>query len=290
MKNLLNSFNVFCARRRWLKRIVRSFLSDIAYFDLLDDSMRVFFNPKDLTGPSFHLAYDLDRGFQNYEEVDKEEIVKCLPSNGIFVDVGANIGLFSLYVIKKCPNVQIYSFEPNSKVRKCLEKTKVYNKFNNLKIYSNAIGKNESNGKLFKSNNNDGGHSLNRNYEQIIVNEYEEVKIKPLDKLIILDGDKKVNVIKIDVEGAEKDVLEGAIELIKSDRPMMLIEILNRDLIDHKGIYKTLAMNFSEDITVRSPGSHEKRSLKQISDLADTNLSSGTEYNNYIFEFNSLNN
>jgi len=285
MGNLVNSINVFCARRRWLKRSLNTWLNDTAYFDLKDDGMRIFFNPKDLTGPSFHLAYDLDQGFQNYEEIDKEEIVKNLPKDGIFIDVGANIGLFSLYVSKKCPQVQIFSFEPNSQVRKCLENTKRYNKLENLIIHSNAVGKTETNGKLFKSSHNDGGHSLNQDYEQINGGDFEEVKVLPLSKSKTLDITKKVDVIKIDVEGAEKEVLEGALDLIKTDKPMLLIEILNRDLINHKGIYNTLETHFSNDVTVRSPGQSEKHLFQEISKIAEENLESGTEYNNYIFEF-----
>jgi FkbM family methyltransferase len=285
MINIGNSFNVFCARRRWLKRSLRSFLNDTAYFKLRENGMRIYFNPKDLIGPSFHLAYDLDKGFKNYEEIDKEEIVDHLPEHGIFVDVGANIGLFSLYVLTKRKDVDVYSFEPNSKVRACLESTKEFNQLDHLTIFSHAIGAVDSVGKLFKSDHNDGGHSLNKEYEQINGGEFEDVLVKPLSRELFLTDDKKVDVIKIDVEGAEKEVLEGALELIKTDKPMLLIEILNRDLINHKGVYQVLSDHFSDQITVRSPGHKTRLAFSTIKELATHNLSLGTEYNNYIFEF-----
>jgi FkbM family methyltransferase len=283
MSSLKNQLNVFCARRRWLKKMFTPLLSETAFFNLKENNLRVYFIPKDMRGPSFHLAYDLDRGFQNYEEIDKDEIVDSLPEEGVFVDVGANIGLFSLYVSNKKPNVQIYSFEPNSLTRKCLESTKEFNHLNNLTIYSHAVEKIVESGKLYKSDHNDGGHSLNPDYEQVNNQEFEPVEIKPLDNKMF--SNKKVNVIKIDVEGAEKEVLEGALDLIKNDKPMLIIEILNRDLIDKKGVYSVLSENFSDHITVRSPGDSHKNNFDSLSDMAIHNLSKGTEYNNYIFEF-----
>ncbi len=246
--------------------------------------MRLFFNPKDLTGPSFHFIYDLNKGFQNYEELDKDEIIKQLPENGVFVDIGANIGLFSLYVSRKLPKVQVFSFEPNSKVRHCLEQTKKYNQLENLTIFSHAIGKKKSTGKLFKSIHNDGGHSLNPDYEQIDGDEFENVTIRPLSRELF-STHKKINVIKIDVEGAEQAVLEGAIDIIKKDRPMLLIEIFNQDLLNKEGVYQILAEHFFDQVTIRSAKTTQKYKLSQVYELAQSNLKAGTQYNNYIFEF-----
>jgi FkbM family methyltransferase len=285
MFGLKNYLNVFCARRRWLKRIVNPLLSSKAYLQLSNHGVRIYFNPRDLIGPSFHLAYDLEKGFQNYEEIDKEEIIKALPEEGVFIDVGANIGLFSLYILKKCPKVKVIAFEPNSQVRQCLEHTK---KFNNLNIYPYAIAKENKKGILYRSTHNDGGHSINKEYEQVTQGEFENIEIRALSREFLASEKEKVDVIKIDVEGAEREVLEGALELIKQDRPMLIIEIKNRELVNNQGLYIFLAKELKDEIIVRIPGSPDEYNFNQISALAENNLNLGTEYNNYIFEFKKI--
>ena len=125
---MFNFINVFCSRRRWLKRIFMPLLDDSAVIKLNDFNLDICFNPKDLTGPSFHLAYDLDKGFKNYEEIDKKEILNNLPSSGVFVDIGANIGLFSLFIAKQRADITSYAFEPEPLNFKNLEKSKILNK------------------------------------------------------------------------------------------------------------------------------------------------------------------
>lgn len=62
---------------------------------------------------------------------------------------------------------------------------------------------------------------------------YEEggIRCQPLDKL---DINKKIDFIKIDVEGFEKEVLLGGVELIKRDKPQIYIEIFeeNKNAVD----------------------------------------------------------
>jgi len=283
---LLNIINVICSRKRWTKRIMYNFLSNSANVFLKKYDLQVFYNPKDMTGPSFHLAFDLDKGFQNYEENEKLEIINHLPVNGVLVDIGANIGMFSLFISKKRPDITCYAFEPEPLNFTNLNQSKKANNLTKLNVFQLAIGKEECTLNLYKSNKNDGGHSLTRDSEQTdsSMPSFTPVQVMPLTKTLP-PSLPSLDVIKIDVEGGEIEVIEGALDVIRKYRPMLVMETSNQHIANQTGIFSIFQKEFGNQIFSRVPGNPTKIPLSQLPEIAKKKLHEGAEDSNYIFDF-----
>jgi FkbM family methyltransferase len=128
-----------------------------------------------------------------------------------FVDVGANIGGYAIRAAKYC---KVYAIEPLPRNYKIL---KINEKLNNVKINSFNIAAGNKNGKvkLYYKIGDWGKPSIKREF-----NEFIEVEMKPLDEII---NEESIDLIKIDVEGVEDLVLEGARNLLNRTK-MIIIE------------------------------------------------------------------
>ncbi len=138
---------------------------------------------------------------------------------GQLIDVGASFGDFTFQALEIFPSLKVIAFEPIDKVFKSNKKRFKNNK--NVEIYNLALG------------NQDGEVSFNENdysysssileLSDIHVNEFKytskstftNVPIKKLDCVINADKMLKPLLIKIDVQGFEKEVLLGGTEILK---------------------------------------------------------------------------
>jgi len=155
-----------------------------------------------------------------------------LKNDSVVIDVGSNIGLFSLFASRICPNGQIYSFEPNSKNFSMFQRNILKNQINNIKVFPYALGNEGGTRKLFKLKEGldsvDGGATLEDssfNYQNPLydtdVKNSESVKLITLDEFVEQEKLTKVGFIKIDTEGYEKQVINGAKQTIKRFSPVI---------------------------------------------------------------------
>ena len=139
------------------------------------------------------------------------------------IDVGANFGFHSLEFADLVDTGNVYSFEPQKLVYYQLCGNILLNGFNNITAFNIALSDEFSLAKIenpdyySESKINIGDSHLNA----FINNGYNEVDVKPLDSYNF----ENVAVIKIDVQGHEPKVLDGAIETIKKNRPVLFIEV-----------------------------------------------------------------
>lgn len=136
--------------------------------------------------------------------------------NLVIFDVGANVGNYSLYIKKINPNTDIYAFEPHPKTFQKLEKTASQNNFNAFNV---GCGESEGNLTIYDYAQNDGSSHASL-YKGVMEDIYQkesiatEVKIIPLDpfieKLIVENKISQIDLLKIDTEGHELAVLQGA--------------------------------------------------------------------------------
>lgn len=156
--------------------------------------------------------------------------LRWLKENGIVrknmnvLDIGANIGNHTVYFAKECDVNYVYSFEPVLETYKMLCKNCELNGLENVSLHNFALGKEKASVKIKSFNKeNCGGTAL----------QYGSggMKCYALDDLKI---DKKIDFIKIDVEGFENEVLLGGSDLIKKNRPVIFVEIFeeNRMKVD----------------------------------------------------------
>lgn len=144
---------------------------------------------------------------------------------GIYVDVGANIGNHSIYFAKYLAEFVI-SIEPSEKLRAQLAKNMANNDLPNNLIIGAAIGKERAMGRLMIPE----GHANNFGMGTISAtgNQGEPVEIYPLgDALKEYSAQipqKRITLIKIDVEGMGPEVLEGCQSVLAEHFPQIVIE------------------------------------------------------------------
>ena len=150
------------------------------------------------------------------------EIVRNI-DEPVFIDVGANIGQHSLFMSRFCS--QVHSFEPYEPVRKLLEEKITINNIDNVTIHGFGLGSENDELTFYapKSDNTGTGSFLSSHTPDNNV---------PIGKLTVINGDEyiaelnppKIDLIKIDVEGFEKDVLIGLEQSLRRYRPVILME------------------------------------------------------------------
>ena len=155
-------------------------------------------------------------------------IVKNLLSGvQIFIDVGANTGLYCFVAAKHGkPGIKIYAYEPQVDCVKSLNETIKINDWEGvIDVFGMALSNSRGEKKLFLSGT---GTTLNNDFNDNADLPIIMTKVDTLDNQILDRSIKKVGFIKIDVEGCEQAVLDGAENTIKRDRPILFIEIADR--------------------------------------------------------------
>lgn len=152
---------------------------------------------------------DLADVFHFLERIDSKVF------DGVALDIGANIGNHSIRFSKDFESV--YSFEPNPSTFKLLE----FNTFPLSNVNCFNLGLSDIEGELILSEDltNLGGSSavIAHNYGSQI-----KIEVKKLDD--VLKGIKNIRLIKVDVEGMELNVFQGAFKTISENKPFIIFE------------------------------------------------------------------
>jgi FkbM family methyltransferase len=154
----------------------------------------------------------------SYEPHVADAIVKHLKSGDVFLDLGANIGYFTLLaasIVKD--NGKVISFEPNQYNRQLLYASIVENQFKNITVYPFAVSDSQQILRLMTSGSN--GWVVELSEESV---NYQLVQSVVLDEL--LQAEKQINVIKMDIEGHEPIALRGMERIINKHRPIIFTE------------------------------------------------------------------
>lgn len=151
-------------------------------------------------------------------------------TNKIIYDIGSNIGMHTLFFAKSVqPNGNVFSFEPNPYVYKQLLRNIEVNNFSNIQTFKLAVGNSEYRNQLIFNPTHQETGSLNSKIQtDLIANsviERVEVEVISLDYFIQKNFMPLPELIKIDVEGFEFDVLMGMINILKNNKPDLIIEI-----------------------------------------------------------------
>jgi FkbM family methyltransferase len=149
-----------------------------------------------------------------------------LRTEGAFVDVGANTGLYSVLAGTVAPSRDITAFEPHPEIAVSLmNNLRVNDMQGRVTVHQVALSDSSGVLDLYMP---DQGHglietsaSLEKNFQQAASS--IQVPVKRLDDIGL---DALVAVIKVDIEGHEHAFLRGALELIRRDRPFIFIEVL----------------------------------------------------------------
>ena len=139
---------------------------------------------------------------------------------GVFLDIGANVGKYSIMLGKRMGvDGRVLAFEPEPNNIKSLKKNIELNRVNNIDIIEKACSNSKGEIDFYLSSNNTGGHSITAKTNNKIT-----VQADTLDNILKERGVSRVDMVKIDVEGAEYLVLRGASIMLRKFRPKIIFE------------------------------------------------------------------
>jgi len=143
-------------------------------------------------------------------------LFSLLQRRGAFLDIGAHIGYYSLYML---PNVTaVYAFEPDPRVRVSLEKNLAGKP--NAEVLPLAVSSTPGKARFTLEGNTDVSH-LSRD-QDASANQIE-VDVTTLDAFAT-SRNLTVEAIKIDAEGFDTEILQGALTLLAQQRPIVVTE------------------------------------------------------------------
>ena len=138
----------------------------------------------------------------------------------VFIDIGANVGFYSMLAAQRVGNKgKVFCFEPNSENCRLIMLSIYKNQFENVLVYPFALG-NKTGHALFSSHIGSNGGLISDTQDSLL---NANCVITPMIKLEDIVSEQ-VDLIKIDVEGAEGLVIEGAMKLIERYRPIVTSE------------------------------------------------------------------
>jgi FkbM family methyltransferase len=206
----------------------------------------------------------------------ENEILESLGKDCLYIDIGANLGMRSLIALSNAQ--QTLMFEPNNDVSDINENRCKLNNFTNYKIIRKGISNN--NGQVtFNIDSSSYKSSINDNIET------EFIKSEIIET-ISLDSYVKENsiiskdiLIKVDIEGHETEMISGAIDVIKSLSPTLIIEINDKSK-NFNVIFETL-VNFNYECFALYSDRWSGKLLNKIDSVED--IKSINEVTDFLF-------
>ena len=238
-----------------------------------------FILKKTLFSEVYLLKKRLKRAINKNYENELEIIEKFSDNTKDAVDIGVYRGVYSYQLSKFFKHV--YSFEPNTLIFDYLNRnlTKI---ISNITLFNLALSNVNGNAELkiplrnkslFRDNNEEifqlGAASIHpeNNFRKFKI---IAVKKKKLDEIL---NKKKITFIKIDVEGHEKEVIEGSRKIIEKFKPTLLVEIEER----HTRVKVAETLEYINNLGYKSYY-YYKGKINLTS-----KLNNFKKYNNYIF-------
>lgn len=198
-------------------------LDDILIFTTRRMGIKLAFRGLDRRGVPFDLI-----NFGEYEKEDEPVLFSLVKRSKVILDVGANLGWYSILFSKLNPQSLIYSFEPIQETYDYLVTNLTLNSCSNVKHYQIGLKDKKGvadyyyfpEGSVLASEKN----VIECNKAKIL-----SCNVEKLDGFAHSVGIKhSIDLIKCDVEGAEKLVVEGGLDSIKKGTPALFIELFER--------------------------------------------------------------
>jgi len=192
--------------------------------------------------PSVIDAYSIYlTGCLNAEEATTFLLQRMLKPGDVFLDIGANMGFYTFWVAKICgQSGHVYAFEPQGNLAKYLERSIVLNNYGTrVTVVCAAVSSDHiSQATLYHAANRDGTGGLPSLFAHkwLDAETGMDVPTVSIDGYRQENGIKRVNGIKIDVEGAEMLVLRGMQHTLEEAPPELIVLEVNPDTISFRNI------------------------------------------------------
>jgi FkbM family methyltransferase len=223
--NKLKSYlvEVYSPVRPFMEKVHLHAVAESSFSTVIDKINKLEYklskNEMEIENGDWSGSFDIDNKYeftrisrQGREKEIINRLLNELESGDVLWDVGANVGLYSILCGAKLENGKVIAFDPHPENADKLNKNASLNDIRDFTVKSLALGnKNETMKlQLEDSKSGAGGGTLvpDRRKSDDLSTENIEVKVRSGDELV-KKGLEEPNFIKIDVEGAELEVLEG---------------------------------------------------------------------------------
>ncbi len=163
--------------------------------------------------------------YEKQELLLLKDLIKKKEYGPVFIDVGANVGEYSLLLSQYCK--EVHAFEPYDVIAgKCKEEIAL-NNINNITLHQLGLGNENKELDFYapnKESHNTGTGSFLSIHESSNNRLYGKIKVVSADDYVEKLRLSRIDMIKIDVEGFEKYVLQGLSKTIKKYRPIIFME------------------------------------------------------------------
>lgn len=185
--------------------------------DNLDGDARFFIDPSRNMGASIYWT-----GYHELHEL--LFLARHLKSNMVFIDAGANIGLFTVWAARRVNSGKVIAFEPVPTMADWLSRNIEINYLNNVIVERCGLSDHEGILPIYEIESSHEG--LSTLYPGALQrSRVTDVPVRRLDDLFPAYNLDRLDFIKIDIEGGELPALRGAEELIQKFRPVVMAEI-----------------------------------------------------------------
>lgn len=199
---------------------------------LQNDGLVCFVSTKDLIGWKIFF-------FGEYEADTNKVLAKYIKPGDTVIEAGANIGSETLLISKIIGNGRLYAFEPNPYTFERLKMNLQINELTNVEAHDIALGEQDGMIHFHIYPKNFCNSGMSSKYMETSKTRKIDVVQKKLDSFVKEHGIVKVDFIKMDIQGAEMDMISGGLETIKRDKPTIFTEACE-PYNDTKLLYRTL--------------------------------------------------
>ena len=172
------------------------------------------------------LLWSLDRGDYMSQDLywsganDRAELrhaLKAMPPGGVMLDVGANFGFYSISIAARLRQAcVVHAFEPNPATFDRLERNISLNGSTAVTAHQMGVSDRMGHAGIVEVPGHSGAAYLSAG---------SDVAVTSLDRFCESAGIERVDLIKIDAEGAEPRILRGAAGVLERFRPTLLLEL-----------------------------------------------------------------
>ena len=193
----------------------------------------------------------------HYEENVAKTLQRYLRIDSVFIDIGANIGFFSLLAARIAPKGKVLSFEPDRNNFKLLSTAILYNGLENIisaypvavsdqddTIVLSDLGSSKNTGARFTAKDISTLRPLVHGPDPF----FERVKAVSLDNFI---SDQNVDLIKIDIEGYEPFAFRGMEQILNRYKPVVIVEFAPGNLMDVGNVKPETFLDYLRELGFR---------------------------------------
>ena len=190
--------------------------------------------------------------FGSRERFAFDFLKKFLKEDDVILDIGANIGYYVLLEHERCPKGRIFACEPSDFNRKMLEMNLVLNDVTNAQVFPYALGEQTEAGREFYIYERSNWASFNKQLRSPLV---DTVRVDTMTLDDFRDrhlGDLMPTVLRMDVEGAEFEIIKGAERTLRVSPNMKIFMEIHPHLLGQKKVDELLDILWGHGFEIRA--------------------------------------